>query len=292
MRAMLVFCGLMSSCAFQSVSQRYVRDMLKHTSVVYQQESDVVLVEQALPSHIKTIEALSVAFADDKDILLALSQAYAGYAWGYMEKHADAVRTTSADAWAMYVARAMDYYQRAHQAASQSLMLHVEGLYKTLQARAVPSQVCGPKDITYVYHYLSPMLALAGIAPGHPAYMVDVAWVRGWLECLLKAQPEWNNGTLYVVLGAFVGSLPAELGGDVAFSEKLFEQAFALNKRKSIWALWVYAQTLMAQQGQEQKADKTMEEALLVPLEESVGGMLLNALARDRVQTWIQTGKN
>lgn len=230
------------------------------------EETDYALAGDAMPANLKTMEALGVLADDNAQLAQILSQAYCGYAFGWLEPDWMADPRPEFDEGREKLRkRVMQTYSRGRQYGIRGLDLRHEGfaestnnlpkfmeMLKELDEDDLPYSLwagyCWAQELQ---HKLDDMNALA-----------DLPFIRALLQRTEEIDPNFYYGTATTILGSMDTAVPESFGGKPEEGKKKFEKALQSANRSYLNTQAAYAQFYATAVGDRDLYEKLLHEVL------------------------------
>ena len=274
-------------CSIKKFAVRQVGDALSSGPSVYETDSDIELVEGALPFGLKLVESLLAETPNHRGLLLTAARGFVLYSLAYVDFPAEVALDEDLDRGKAGRARAGRLYARALGYALRALDRRYPDYGDRLgqDPEAAAAQVtAGDIDLLY---WASAALGLAiGIDPTDPEMVVRLPEVEAMIDRALELDEAWDEGSLHEIRLALDAAKPG--GGDPASIEESYERALALSAGKRAGLYLSYAEAV-AVPAQDRALFETMiAKALAVDADKYENCRLVNALAQRRAR-WLQS---
>ncbi len=241
------------------------------------EESDLVLAEQSIPANLTLLEALYRSKdRDDDHLALLLTQAYSGYALGFVEDK-DPER-----AKALYI-RARDYglsvlkkntrFNAAFDGSAEEFASGVAALSKD--------------DVPAVFWTANAWGNLVKLGLGDPSVIGDLHKVNSLMEFVLRSDENFYYGSAHLYFGTMLATVPKNLGGKPDSAKKHFDKCLEIGGGKFLLPYVFLAQSYAVQIQDKalfESSLKTVEDASIDVLPEQ---RLVNAIAKQKAKALL-----
>jgi len=235
----LLILPFLVQCGFKKIATKSSAEIFYDALPSIDSESDVELARDSSLGFLKMLEGFYRQNPKDKKVLLLLTRAYAGFAYGFTENDILANKGSNQALFHKANERAKLFYTRAHNYAIELLSLNSHfnsAKDKGLDDFKAALKTFGPGDIEDLFW--------AGFAWGNylnfnkdsPDAVVELPKIEALMERVLELNENYYYGGPHLFLGAFYGGRPKLLGGDPAKSKENFEKAIAATDGKFLMA--------------------------------------------------------
>ncbi len=270
---LMILSGVLASCSLNRLVVRQMTPVLQNSAEALYEENDLQLAEQALASNLKLLDGMLKSDPQNKDILLLLAQAYAGYALGFAED------TAPGRARDFYL-RARDYglkvlrqdagYQRAEAKGPNA----VRGYIKTAGADMVPA----------LFWSAFAWAGYINLSLDNPRALLDLATVQQMMDRVQAVQPDYFHGAVYLFQGSVWGMKPAMLGGNPQKALDNFNKNLQITKGHFLLTYIYMARFYAAKTLNEELFESWLKKVLDTPPDVEKGLTLFNAIARKKAR--------
>ena len=191
---------LTAGCSLQQRAIRSVADSLGDGGgSAFVAETDLPLVEGALPFSLKAMEALLAKAPDSRGLYLALAQGYMLYGYACAELPAEDVRQTDYDRYRRQRDRARVFYRRALEYARSGLMCR-------RGAPALPAQVRTaadlqafdqPLDVAFLYWCGAALAKWITLSKTDPAAIIRLPEAELYMRQAAAIDPDYDCGAIH-----------------------------------------------------------------------------------------------
>jgi len=229
--AILFLLTLLSSCS--SLAIQAVSGVLAGggNGNVFTTDDDTVLVGDALPFAMKTYEALLQADPGNASLSLATAQAFAGYAFAFVQTPADELPIDQVDQQIAGHTRAKKLFLRARGYALQGLEIRHKGFLATLDAKGAAAALAmtNREDINYLYWAGASWLGAFSAEPFDFTLLITVPRAVAFLQQVEAWNDTYERGAVHQIFISYYAAAPAEMGGSKVKARAEFARAVELS---------------------------------------------------------------
>jgi hypothetical protein len=241
------------------------------------EESDLQLAEQSIPANITLLEALYRAKdKNDDHLALLLTEAYTGYALGFVED------TDPERAKALYK-RASEYGLTVLRKNKRFASAFDDDPEQFKAGVAAFSQ----DDVPIIFWTANAWGNLVKLSIADPSVLGDLHKVNALMEFVLQNEERFYYGSAHLYFGMMFATTPKSLGGKPDSAKVHFDKCLAIGERRFLLP-YVYMAQSYAVQVQDkalfESSLKTVEEASLDILPEQ---RLVNAIAKRKAKALL-----
>ena len=194
------------------------------------QQSDLVLVRQGVPSYLMLIEGMIRKYPDNPGLLLAGTQACGAYASLVEEND-----------------RAVPLYKKAKDYGLRALDLH-----PALQGFQGPPlddfqrRLAGTvkKDVPLLFGVGSAWGGWIANTPDSVEALAELPWVEALMERVLQLEPEYYYGGAHLFKAILLSARPEQFGGNLKKADEHFKEARRIGQGQFLMVDVYYAQVL------------------------------------------------
>ncbi len=249
----------------------------------FERESDLDLVEGALPFTLKALETLQAQVPEHRGLYLSLARGYMLYANAFVDHAADELKYEDPAEYARLKARARRLYRRAHRYA-------LLGLVCGSAANLPPD---GPvsddmlagfdrfEDVAYLYWCGVSLAKAISLAKTDPGAMIRLPEAAAFVRRASEVNPDFNEGALHEFFISYEAR-GAAMGGSRDRVTRHFERARELAAGKRVSPLLTYVEAVCIPQQDRETFSRYIEMILEFDYEAAPQNRLANELARRR----------
>lgn len=258
----LVFTLTVCSCS-GFIEQRAVQStvsMIGRTRAAMAQEGDPVLVREATPSGIKTLEGFYLIDPHNRDLLALLAESYCQYAAGFLQDDWEAAIMVGQAAQADVIrARARIHLSRCISYAVRLLdRAWLDTIYRDPDGLIALAERARRRDVPGMFWVALGLGTMIGMDPMDPSLSVYLPAVQTLLERVIALDEGHGDGLALMTLAIILSAQSAAVGGNPERGKELFERARAVTDGKSLMI-----DTMMARTYAVTTRDQALYRALL-----------------------------
>jgi tetratricopeptide (TPR) repeat protein len=277
----------------QRIAVNQTIEALDEGAVVMNRESDPAFARQALPSQLKTFEALLVNSPGNDRLLERLAEGYFSYAFGFLEQDLAEAQIALDDQARIdeLTDRAIDHYRRARdygfrrldnpefrQAATNLEVDRVEELLAEMDEDDVP----GLFWTAYAWG------SWINRAQQDPDTVAALPVVERMMRRVVELDASYQDWGAHTFFGVYYASRPEAAGGDPEKAKQHFETALEQAGDRNLMIPFLYGRYYGAQTQNRELFDRMMQKVETADLGEYPDRRLNNELARDRAEFWTE----
>ena len=263
---------LLQGCV-QTLAIRTMGGIMDYGFEAFNEESDLLLAEDALGSNLKLLEALIKGDPENEGLLLLASQGYSAYALAFAEDESPE--------------RAKVFYLRGREYGLRLLGLNPKlraALDDDAATLVSTLQSLSKVDVPAVFWTAFGWAGYVNIARTDLEALAALPRINAMMEFVLARDPGYYYGGGHLFFGSIIGSTPAVLGGKPARAKEHFEKALALNGGKFLMTHVYYAKTYAVQVQDKQLFESLLNTVDEVSLEILPEARLPNAVAKKKAR--------
>ncbi len=245
----------LSGCSIKSLALRTTTDLFKDASPTFEEETDLVLAEDAIPANVKILEGLLKVDPHNEDLLLLVAKGYGGYVFSFLENKMEAYEDNKT-VYEAYRKRGQELYRRARDYALRYLVDHFPQLSNSLNGNFDDFEKAlknfSQSDVPWLFWAAYNWGNLVNLSKDDPAVVSEISKAEALMRRVVELDETYFYGGAHLFLGVFYGSRPAMLGGDFKKSKYHFEKALEISGRKFLLTQYLYAR-FYAVQTQDEK---------------------------------------
>jgi hypothetical protein len=207
-----------SACSVRTIAVRTTADAVSHGIPAFYEESDPDLAKSAMPGQLKLLEVLLRNDPGNRQLLAALAEGYAGYAFLFLEDNAPD--------------RAAGLYKRA---ADYGLRL----LNPSADFDAWLDDTTG-EDVPGLYWTASAWAGWANLDSSNPDALAAVSKAEKMMSRVLVLDAGFQYGGADAFFGVLHSARPVIAGGDPAKGKEHFLRAFSYSNGNFLPAKLLY----------------------------------------------------
>ena len=279
-----------TACSIKRLAVNSLADALTEGSAsVYATDDDPVLVGQALPFALKTMEALLQETPHNKALLISTASGFVQYAHAYVLQPANTLEFTDLNAARAERERAKRLFIRARDYGLRALELDYPNLTDALNAD--PKDAIGhtkKDDIPAIYWTGVAWGSAISVSKNDMSFVAEVPIVRALLERALELNPSWEYGAIHEFFIIFDAGRSESEGGGIAQAEKHFKRAMELNGGRSVGPLVSLAESVCVLQQDRARFRFLLTQALDFDVDRYPEKRLANILAQKKAAELLE----
>lgn len=281
--------AILSGCSFRTYAVNALADALATSGSVYESDSDIELVGEALPFGLKLMESLLAETPNHQGLLLTACRGFTLYSYAYVDIPADAIAEQDIDRAREMRARARRLYERATAYCLRSLERTYEGIEAELLSdpgRAVRGIAGGheARDLPLLYWTAASLGLAISVSPGSASLLARLPEVEALLSRALQLNESWNAGALHEFMVVFAGAAPG--GNDVETIRYHYNRALELSGGRSASLHVAYAEAVSVPTQNGVEFRETLQRALAVDPDAFPENRLVNMISQGRA-VWL-----
>jgi len=264
-----------------------VADALLEGGTAYSGDEDIVLVGDAVPFVLKTIESLLEGNPEHDGLLLAAASGFTQYAYVYVHQPADAIELVDVSRGYAMRDRALRLYLRARDYGLRGLDTRHPGFIERLHRdpeRALAD--CNTKDIALLYWTTVSTAAAIGLGKDDPALLGQLPIIEAMARRALTLDESFSDGDLHVFMISYEMARPG--GGEVAALQARmhFERAVALSGGNKAAAYVALAESHSVAQQDRAEFERLLNTTLTLDIDNRPEWRLANRVSQERAR-WL-----
>jgi len=228
MLAAVVFAA--AGCSTRKLAVMAGKALFADVLTSYRSESDVELVKQAAPGHLKMLDGMLIAQPEDPELLATACQLYTWWGFGILEDEMEAAaegpaRDAKRD-------RVLEAYRRAREYGLRRLSLWKGGPDRPPSASlpnadevAVYAKSYGKDDVPALFWTALAWFDSIQLQLASPQAIAELPAAKALADAALAIDPTYYYGGPHLLLGVYYGGRSKALGGDPDAAAKHFEEA-------------------------------------------------------------------
>ncbi len=285
-------CGVMKKFAIATTA-----DVFKSGMDSFYAETDYELAQVAGLGNLKLVEGLVAGDPENIDAALLASQAYAGYAFGFVEDEIDAYEVDEPEKAEKALLRALEFYRRAQKYANQAMTLRNKewpqlfaGDFERFEAYLKNETT--KDDVPALFWFAFGLGGRVNLGrDADPGLLADLPKVKAIMERLAVLDESYFHGGPRLFLGTMYAGLPQALGGDPAKGKEAFLRALELTDGKFMTARVFYAEQYAVAVQDSALFKEQLRIVLEAPVDVMAGQELTTIMAKRRAERLMARGE-
>ena len=273
----LLFTISLNSCAnFDAIIVRSTSGILSRASVVIFKENDLEKARISIPSNISLLETFLESDPENEDILLLLTQAYVGYALGFVEDE-------NPERAKILYSKGRDYGLKIimkDKAISNFWDLDEENF--TAEFKKVPK-----KYLPVVFWVSNAWGNLINLSIDDPITLVDLYKVNAMMKFVEQNDEKYFYGSSHLYFGTILATTPQILGGDIKGAKTHFDKCLKIGDRKFLLPFYFYAKSYAVQVQDKELFENLLNEVISAPNDILPEQSLINLIAKEKAKALL-----
>ncbi len=282
---------LLTSCSLRTIAIREVTDMVSDSIPAFERDDDPELIAEALPAHIKLLEAMLESDPENTALLGLLSQLYGSYTFGFVEPELDlgksARKTLVKERVNRLYLRGIRYGEKALGIVASSCK---RGLEATTELDSCLQQV-DKEHVPLLFWYGFNLAAYINRNLNSVEALAKGANVEKSMAKVIALDESYLFGCSHVLLMAYYGSRAPMMGGNPEKAQTHYERANQLSKGQFWLADVFYARYVLVQKDDQPAFEKLLTKIVQLPSDAAKGAprmALYNSLAKQRAKLYLE----
>ncbi len=265
---LLLLITLLSACSMDQMLVRASMPLIEGGIVALNQENDLQLAEDSIPTNIELLEGMINIDPDNTALRVYAAQAYYGLAYGFNEDHARK--------------RAENFYQRGLKHGIRALSLLGADNIKTGSHDALESdlQKLDKDDVAALFWTASNWAKLIDLNRDDSRSLIELPRPTAMMQRVLELDETFYYGSAHMYFGVYYGARAPVLGGDFKKSHYHFDRAREINNDKLLIVDLLQAQYLSRQEFDQQDFHNRLQKIINAPEDLYPELTLLNQIAK------------
>jgi hypothetical protein len=279
----LIFCA----CSIQKMAIRSVADALTEgTAGTFAADDDPILVGEALPFALKTMEALLQAAPEHQKLLIATASGFVQYAHAYVLWPANKLEYTNLADAKKGRERAKGLFLRARDYGIRALDLDHPNFNNALyQDPKSAAALAKKRDVAALYWTGVAWASALSVSKNDMSLVADLPIIEAIMTRALALDADWGNGALYEFFIVFDAGRSAADGGGIEKAENHFQRAMDLNGGESVGPLVSAAEAICVRQQDRGRFKELLHQVLEFNLDKhSPHYRLSNIIAKQKAE--------
>jgi hypothetical protein len=272
--SLILIVSVCVSCSFNRFVVGQMTPVLQKSADALYEETDLQLAEQALASNLKLLEGLLKNDPGNEELLLLLSQGYAGYALGFVEDNDPP--------------RAVRFYDRAFVYGVKALLEGDDSPWKWSEANKKRlEKVIEKADKGQTAGLFWTAFALAGklnLSLNDPSALIHLPVIEALADKIEQMQPSFFNGGVYLLKGSIAGMKPRMLGGNPEKALEYFNKNLSITKGRFLLTYIYMSKFYAAKILDEELFDEYLKNVEQFNVDDAAEFALFNQIAKKKAQ--------
>ena len=275
--ALFVIALVLTGCSIQRLAIQSLTDVFENGFESLNEESDLILAEQAIGSNLKTIEGVIRSDPENTRLLFLLARGYTGYALGFVED--------------VDLHRAREMYRRGRDYGLR--ILHrkkafreaLDGSFDNFQ-RAL--QTLKDEDTPAVFWTAMGWGSFINLSRDDPDALAQMPKVVAMMRFVLSRNEDYYHGGVHLFFGVWFGSRSTLLGGDPDSSKYHFEQSITIGEGKFLLPYVYYARYYAVQTQDRGLFEELLEKVVATSSDVMPEERLANSISKRKAEMYLE----
>lgn len=284
-----------TGCSTRRWMVQEMTDVMQTGITAQEQDTDLEMIEAALPANIKLLETLLASSPDNKSLLILLSRHYASYTFGFLEFNLDKAALvefeTISDQEVKHLRnRLSNYYLKGSEYAIRALELRYPDSRKQLVNLASAAELIkstDKQDVPALFWYGFNLSGYVNLNRDSIRAVSRAHLVEKLMQRVLELDPSYFYDSAHLILMAYYASRPPMMGGNL---EKALAHHQALDQARE--QKFLLNDLLFARYYLYQKQDRKAFIRILTEIENNANRIgeyrLYNAIAAKRARLYLE----
>ncbi|NQV37461.1 MAG: hypothetical protein HQ509_05570 [Candidatus Marinimicrobia bacterium] len=278
---------ILVSCSPATYITNKVGETFEQAGYVYQSENDPILVREAFPFNLKTLDILLASSPNNESLLESASSAYTMYAYAFILEDAKRMKAENYQASKKEFSRALNLFLRGKEYGIRALEQKYPNIREILVDQpSVDEFSFQEDDIELIYWTAVAIAGTISSSLGNSEYLIHLPMI-GWLfEHALRLNADWNNGSIYTAMISYSISRPDAGTNAEQLARMNFDKAIAASHGLDCSPYVSLAETVSIKTQNRKEFEELLKTALEIDVDQDLNNRLANILAQDRAK-WL-----
>ena len=266
----------LSGCSIQQLAIQSLTDVFENSFDVLNEESDLILAEQAIASNLKSLEGLVRTDPENTRLLFLLARGYSGYALGFVEDM-DPLRARE-----MY-RRGRDYGLRIL-SRDRAFRGAIKGSFQDFEQKL---QTFDEEDIPAIFWTAMGWSGLINLSKDDPNALAEMPRVVAMMRFVLSKNEYYYYGGAHLFFGAWFGSRSSTLGGHPDSSEYHFKRCIEIGEGKFLLSHVYYARYYAVQVQEQDLFEELLKKVIATSSDIMPEQRLVNSISKRKAEKYL-----
>lgn len=295
MAAGMVALSVLWGCSTRKLMVAEMTDLMETGAGAFEADDDLDMLQQALPAHIKLLEALLASDPQNERLLVLLARLYGSYTFLFIDGRLERYQLTGsppaagAQTPAELKEKAVRYYARGVEYALAALQVRhpraADRLYQVGSSASFVQSLQRP-DLAALFWYGFNLSGLVNHSRDSVAAIAKAHLIEKAMQRVIELQPDFYHGSAHLLLMIYHASRSPMMGGNLASAQKHYDQLKQLNGDSFLLADLYFARTVVVQRQNRRLFEETLT-AVAGSAETEERFRLFNRVAADRAQLYL-----
>jgi predicted anti-sigma-YlaC factor YlaD len=255
----------------------------------FARENDLMLVAEAMPFALKTLDMLALQNPNDAAIQLAAARAYILYSNIALDWEARKLASTDMAAADRFRLRAVRLYLRGRDYAAAALALsHPDPLVQLAEDPESFLSRMTADDVPALFWLGAGWAASIVVNPSDIGPLANAPLIEAVMRRVLALDSAYELGAIHEFFVLYDGSRSPSAGGDPERAEAAFAQALAISQGRLASPYVALATSLMVQQQDHLRYRALLEQALAIDPDAFPDLRLANTIAQEKARWYLE----
>ncbi len=248
----------------------------KKMNMAVNRNTDMKLVEDAMPSGIVQLEGLLAASPENKHFLYQLAEAYNGYAYAFVED--------------LDPERAGRLYEKSYSYSLRVLNRNkqfAEAVDLPLDKYEAALASFDKDDVPALFFAATSQLSWIGIHLDNPEVFLQLPKVKALADRVVQLDENYYYGGGHALLGVYYASRSVVTGGDPEKAKSHFDSAFSISEGRFLPFYLLFAEYYAYQIQDRELYVQALEDVLTKPADILPERAFANAVARKKAAAML-----
>jgi tetratricopeptide (TPR) repeat protein len=274
--AVLFCCIFLSGCSIQKIAIKSTSGLLVNGLAAINEESDLILAEQAIASNLKLLEALIKSDPGNSKLSLMAAEGYTGYALGFVEDESPARAS-------VFYLRAKDYATSVVEKNKTFAGVFNQGIGQIQEALKTAKK----SDVPCLFWLANSWGSYINLNKTDVNSLANLPKIEIIMQRVFELDETFYFGGPHLFLGSILASKPAIFGGNPEKAKEHFEACLRINDNKFLMAKYLYAKTYAVQAQDRELFKKLLSEVLDASKDLLPEQRLANEIARKKAKALL-----
>ena len=291
-----ILCVLaVTACTPRTLIVRQMTDIVETGISAFEHDDDLELLEKAIPSHIKLVEAMLANSPGDPRLLTLLARLYGSYAFGFVETRFEAAiyRSPHSDSGSEAIDSLKDQVNRTYEKGFGYALLALEknspgatDAFNTVATIAPYLDKLRQEEVASLFWYGFNLGAWVNHNRDSIRAVSKAHIARKVMDRVIALDSAYNHGGAHLFLMTYFGSRPPMLGGSEAKALTHYQALKRIAGNDFLLADLFYGRYTLQQQQDREAFIETMQRIIDHPSRDDQMAMV-NAIAARRATIYL-----
>jgi predicted anti-sigma-YlaC factor YlaD len=285
---LVLLAAVTSSCSVKRIAARGVANSLTSGPDVFSTDDDPLLVRDALPFGLKTMESLLEVVPRHRGLLLTLCRGFTQYAYAFVQSEADETESSDYARASGMRERALKLYLRARTYGLRGLELNHRGIAQRL--KLMPDSAAreiGVKELPMLYWTAAAWGSAINLGKDRAELLADLGAVRALMARGLALDEAYDGGAFHEAM-IVLEALPEAMGGSAKRAREHFRRAVDLSKGQKASPYVTLASSISVMTQNRAEFRELLEKALAVDPDRDPNQRLATLIVQEQARKLLK----